>query len=385
MAAMNRKIQMVFAIAIILVLGYLVGQLSDVSRPYSPNNTGPMGTRAFYLLLSELGYTIESKEPPYIEVVVADGPILGRTITDGLVMGRSVSTNDEQGEVLFIVGNEALRLLDTSIDNVLKWVKNGNTLFLFVEYPMDRGMALFHELGLRIGISVKDGITFVPVDEESPYGEGVINMAVGGNSSISIEGDMFSDVATHIEVNNKPVCISGALGDGQIFIVSDTSLITNSNISLADNVIFFTNIIDSVSPPRVIFSDPIIPSTPVEDSISREGPGILFYTQLLLIAGFLIYSLGKRLGPVIGDDYDKQNAMGNMEYMEAMARLLRRGKAHKKVLELIYDDFVERHGGKDYFEVTKAYNKAMETTKISKGKLIKIIQMMNEYKEERDD
>ncbi|MBU7016871.1 MAG: DUF4350 domain-containing protein [Theionarchaea archaeon] len=252
-------------VVILLMVGLLVAAF--IGQSFSPEKTQhssksrePPGSLAFYLLMEK--YT----------TVQRLNTILG---------------NLEQG-TLVIIG-PARPLAPEELQYLCEWVEEGSRVVVFSDDP-----TFMQQLGATLSSTEWDSVILAPLrDHWSTKNVVIIRISYSSFFS-SYEGDaLFSD-------EENPVIIEIKKGQGEIFLISDTSLVWNTSIDTLDNEVFLVQLIYS---DKVYFDEYHLYKGREDRGITWERLKSPFYSlyssffiQLLLAIALFLVAYGIRFG-----------------------------------------------------------------------------------------
>jgi hypothetical protein len=297
-------------IAVLMLFGFVVYYVAVGSAPGTdtPSSyaTGKRGTKAFYLLLGELGFRV------------------GRH-------SRPLSNIPPDAHVLFLV--DPPYVADRDVRPLARWVKKGNALVLAVSSLE----AVPSELGVRVvprGFPTAASVR----PERGRYSTGVKRVRVG--ASLSVRWSRRNSVI--IKDDEGIVAAEHPLGKGHVIVFGDPRFLSNSMIGEEDNSVLLTNLVYEHAPQdsRVLFAE--------YDEIlaRREGSappvlgrgGKLALAQVLFAALFILISAGRRFG-AIHPLPERVGQRRGWEFVRAMAGLYRRAEAREAALTAIHRSF----------------------------------------------
>ncbi len=247
-----------FVTGIVVLLFIGEAYLPQVN-PYSSSNRGPQGSLAFYLLLQE--YTeVERITAPFENL----GP--GTLI---MVAPLRVATPEEKWYIY-------------------EWVEEGNRLIVFSDSPQ-----IMQSFGGGLS-QVEDSLVFLTPEKDHWSTEHVKSIYVMYSQYFAFhQGDvLFAD-------RGKPIVVEIKRGEGEIFLVTTTSLVWNVNIAEADNEIFLVQL----SLADKVYFDEYHSYTRKEergihwkDLKSVFSGHSTFFIQLTVAVALLLIGYGKRFG-----------------------------------------------------------------------------------------
>ncbi len=342
MRSKRKLMEIVITLALIIGVVYIIIGLSERGARFSPKGTGPYGTKAFYLLLSEIGYNVRIEND--LRRVSGQGDLM-------ILNGRDVGTFD-----------------------IEEWLRAGNYLMVLTDALQARDgstKAFLSELDIKIKEEDAYGDSRALPDPESPYATGVSSVIAKRGSVI----ESSHNATIHLQ-GDGVVCVSQDIGSGKVIVISDLHIATNSLIGEADNIIFLTNIVHHLAPEEIIFAFPRFSTSFTLQRHDTFKLSPFFFLQNILVLALIIYSLGKRLGPPLRLSGGKERVVDQMEYVQAMAMILRKAKARKKVLEILSGDFMENE------ELAEEYGKLISSENTKDNAIMELLRKADEIYDE---
>ncbi len=163
----------------------------------------------------------------------------------------------------------------------------------------------------------------------------------------------FAAPVIHISAGELNLSVEVPYGAGRIVYVSDPFIVANGGISMADNVQFAINLVDSGG--TIAFDEYHHGFGTGANQIVEyfaKTPVIAITIHLLAIVGLVLYSRSRRFArPVPAPESDR---LTKLEYVSAMAELQRRSDASDLALENIFGDFRRRTAKLFGIDVSKA-------------------------------
>jgi hypothetical protein len=252
-------------VVILLMVGLLaaafVGQsFFPEKTPHSSRSREPPGSLAFYLLMEK--YTRVER--------------LNTTLG-----------NLEQG-TLVIIG-PARPLAPEELEYLFGWVEEGNRVVVFSD-----DLTFMQQFGATLSSTEWDSVILTPLrDHWSTRNVVVIRISYSSFFS-SYEGDaLFAD-------EENPVIIEIKKGTGEIFLISDTSLVWNKSIDTLDNEVFLVQLSYSGT---IYFDEYHLHKLREDRGITWESLKSpfssrysSFFIQLLLASALFLVAYGMRFG-----------------------------------------------------------------------------------------
>ncbi len=218
------------------------------------------GTLAFYLLLEK--YTVVSR---------VEAPLTILEPGTFLMIGPVQSLSPEEQEYLFT------------------WVEQGNRLIIFSENPR-----IMQQFGSTLSRTQYTCAALAPLRDHWSTNQ-VRSIFLCHSQSINSDtGDpLFADEGNCVILEVKR-------GEGEIFLISDTSLVWNSTIDELDNEIFLVQLVFSE---RIYFDEYHLHSARKEKGVTWESfkapftsRYVSFFVQFILTFVLLVAAHGKRFG-----------------------------------------------------------------------------------------
>ena len=273
--------------------------VSDTPSSYS---TGKRGTKAFYLLLQELGLRV------------------------GRYRGR-MNALPAEARLLLIVDPDAIEPADAAA--LARWVRKGNTLVLAVS----RSFAVPPEFQVHQRPEFpSDPVVARPM--RGPYADGVRRVRMDPQVSVRTSRAI---VARH----GRTFAGEQPLGRGRVIVLGDPLILANSMIREEDNVVLLTNVVyeNAGESGLILFVEPevfLAGEKKAAPAIGRAGK--LALAQLAFTVLLVLISAGWRFGAVhpLPERTEKRRAW---EFVRAMAGLYRRAEAREAALGAVYQSF----------------------------------------------
>lgn|GEM_PF-3699939 len=288
---------------------------------YSSYNAGPMGTKAFYLLLEELGVRTGRAEGSIGSFLQGTDSQKGIAGQPGLVIGFDSSDSDRRDIMDSREEAEALAA----------WVRDGGSLLWFTagDSPVTDAM------GIRFG-------GFFPGNEF----ETETSVFTRDVKKIDCSAGRYMEPGAGTEVlagdGEGAAVVAGELGSGRVVVVSAPSIITNSRIEKGDNVVLLINIIRVFRPAGVWFHEPEAVAsggkTAAVPRITTADITVFAQAGLALILLFLFW--GRRFGRPVPLPVGEEGV--SAEYVNTMANIFRQGQAREIALDNIFSGFWQR-------------------------------------------
>ena len=398
---MKQKLFIFLALILMLVILIGLNAASYVQKEKIPDteaapnrstyNVGATGTRAFYDLLAETGYSLKRWQEPFPESGVFD---------------------ENEFSTFVIVGATRREITDEEITHIMNWVYSGGKLVLFDRDPpsalldttskwlvradynesqntflVDSSDKNLMTAGTSAAKPVQPTIYTDKVNAVQPskfasdikiermsYAEeqqkkneisppppaATSNTGLETNEEAAEEtttgetdenndgGDEdyidYSIVAPviHFRNNERNIVADFPYGAGKIVLVSDPYIVANGGVGLVDNAQLAVSVVTAGN--GIIAFDEYHQGYGMNDNrlfAYFEGtPVFPIILQLLLLIGLIFYSNSRRFArPLPLSDPDR---LSKLEYVSAMAQLQERTKAFDLAIENIYTDFCRR-------------------------------------------
>ncbi len=294
-----------------------IWRLFPDSPGYSSNSPGPMGTKAFYLLVGEMGYNVSRLEGPYSE----------------LRRGLLISTDRLPGPLS--TGGDNPTAGEIAGEKLAGWVRNGGTLLFLAS----GGSPAADALGLEFEGRFSGGET--PV-RKTGYTMDINRLQLGPAPYIKVR-----NATAHIIAGNADgaVALAYTLGKGQVIVLPDPGVITNSRIDKSDNVIFLMNVIRAVRPEKIWFDESggLGPAQRPDQTVKVNDTVVIAGIQAALALLLIFIYWGRRFGrPVPLPSWEEGAAAS---YVDVMANVFRQGQAREIALDNIFTGFWRRLSG----------------------------------------
>jgi hypothetical protein len=370
---------------------------------FNPNrstfNSGATGTQAFYTLLSETGRkTVRWQEPPAALLTSRNGPAvfvvtgtLKREFTDPEIeeLLRWVSN----GGRLVLIDRAPVTELLTTTGNWQVSIKGNETPDLFTVDASDTNQMTAETAAMKPaqptiytqGVNAVQPSRFAgsimferfidagpskkaedlppppkaikrvdPPDEaqfdappppkkvdrlyEMPMPTPVQMLPIGD----TVESPSQMAPVVHFSGADKNLVVNMPFGEGEIVLLSDPYIISNSGISLVDNAQLGINIVAAGD--RVIAFDEYHQGYGKDSNRFLQffagTPVVAIFLQAVLLIGLVFFSQSRRFArPVPEPEPDR---LSKLEYVAAMAELQQRTKAFDLAIENIYNEFRRR-------------------------------------------
>jgi hypothetical protein len=298
-------------------------QRQQALPPLTSFSNQPDGTRAFYLWLEALGYTPNNRSA--VLYAIPNG-------TD-LVLLLEPLLPPQEAE---------LRLLEN-------WVEEGGILLIAGRtWTAQQAMSYF-EVNRRIQ-AVTETAEFQPTTPlwRSPP----LTEPPGWPAAAYLHTDEAAFTVQGV-VNGRPVLLSRSLGEGQLWLASDTTIFTNEGLQQPGSAELVQNLVSMIGPTGLIWFDDwhrgIRPQEAVvgdlNDWLRRTpmGQAILLLVAVLFIGLVL---RGRPFGPPVPLSGESRRR-APLEYITAIANLSRRA-GHTQAVAHDYQQRLKRHLARRY-------------------------------------
>lgn len=272
--------------------------------PYSSNDTGSFGTKAFYLLTNELRYKTQRLDDG-LKPAVNGGKGLLVVIDQTFLPGKSGT------------GNE-----------LTKWVKAGGNLLLFT----GTATKLTDSFGITVNNQEFKGLAKV---RASAFTKNVQKLNFLSGKYLSIKNPEYEIIASG---TGGPVSLAFPFGRGRVVVISDPSLITNSQIQKFDHIVLLLNVLRVIQPKTIWFDETGGAIAGVSEKEFHFNRAYTLATVELAIAMLLLFIFwGKRFGRPL--PLPKESIGVSAQYINTMANIFRQAKARDIALDNIYGAF----------------------------------------------
>lgn len=311
MASIDRKDRM-----LLLGCGALVTIFIAVLALFSPANdnddptpssysTAPHGARAAYTLLQQAGYQVERQSEPLTQI------------------------EDRVDEHTTVI------LAEPFLQNVIAAQQAAKAL-------LDKGARILvtgFAGGLLVPGNAMQGNRFPPSAcdaDANGFGE----LAGSGTIRITPEAHWTQSNPLHqvaYTCQGDAVAVTYKAGKGTVIWWAGSLPLENSGIQQADNLVFFLNSIGPQATTHVFW----------DESLHGDSPSLLFYTQgtplrligwqLLLVAALLLWSYGRRSGPLRPDPISHRATP--IEFVHSLGSLYQASSATQTAVSDAYQQF----------------------------------------------
>lgn len=146
----------------------------------------------------------------------------------------------------------------------------------------------------------------------------------------------------HLANDKKNILVEMNYGAGQIVVLSDPYIVTNTGISIADNAQIAINVLTSRE--GIIAFDEYHQGYGTNRNRLLEyfagTPVAAIFLQIVLLVGLIFFSQSRRFARAVPEP--EPDRLSKLEYVSAMAELQRSTKGYDLAIENIYTDFRRR-------------------------------------------
>ncbi len=366
---------------------------TEMSPDRSTLNAGATGTRALYDFLHESGFQVARWRESTASLLSFNGPkpativVIGRTLvpfsdSESKELLRWVENG---GRLVIVDRNPNLDLLPSSGDwtigahaSSFPWSNIDATNFEQMTtgvkpVPPSQPTLLVREVATVLPSRFAGSITVAPIKKKDNKKSNAGDKAAGGDTEESSDGSESSEEpspetsgaqpaqARTVKVSPAPVVNftreNGALlveyphGNGRIVLLSDPFIVANNGINRADNLQLAVNVVTGDGG-LVAFDEFHQGRSATHNALIQyfEGtPVLAICGQFALIGLMVIWSRGSRFArPLPLPRVDRRSSL---EFVESMAELQQRARAHDLALENIYGRVrrvLVRHAGMNH-------------------------------------
>ena len=405
---MKQRFFMFFAMILIALVLIGLNSVSYVQKEkipdneFSPNrstyNTGSTGTRAFYELLTESGYSVTRWRDPIKRFKNFDAEKLSTFVVVGKV--RREFSEDEKthlldwvsmGGKLVVIDREPPEAFTTTTANWLvtqeketlltdseeSWVNVdpsnqiqmvGDTKAAKPQQPTLFTTTVNAIQPSKFAASIKISRSKETVKTKDSTESDAIEKDAESTNVVNIQfppppparpvqktvetdeddqgeevrdASMFAPVI-HFANEEKVLLVDFPYGEGQIVFLSDPYIVANGGIRAADNYQMATNIVTSRF--GVIAFDEYHQGFGNNEnmflSYFTDTPVVAIFLQFAALIGLVLFSQSRRFARIV--PFGEPDRLSKLEYVSAMAQLQQRTKAFDLAIENIYKDFRRR-------------------------------------------
>ncbi|MCS6873507.1 MAG: DUF4350 domain-containing protein [Pyrinomonadaceae bacterium] len=371
---MKQKIILFFVLFLCLIAFVSLNAISYIRRNSAiekesfPNrssfNSGATGTKAFYEILSQTGKDVIRWQKPIEAFIHSDF------------------------NAIIIVEPLLINLTTEEIEKLLEWVSTGNKLILITRSPEPTLLNVSSDWTLIA--SSNPSYKIYEIDpynaSEMTHNTAAINPSYPTLYSRDVIAIQPSQFATKISLSKTPsnnqdgkriylnattpvvhfadksgaVLISIYLGSGEIVLLSDPFIVSNTGIKLADNLQMALNLVESQN--KIAFDEYHHGYGSAESALInyfRGTPIFAFLLQLALISLAILFSRSQRFTRPL--PMPRKDRLSKLEYVSAMAELQKRARAYDLALENVYLEFRRRVSSLFGLDSSKTYPEEMAT------------------------
>ena len=342
----------------------------EIESIRSTFNSGPTGLRAFYQLLEESRYPVERWRQNFRElnrpasgsassVLVMVGPFLSQDaiekeeakelqqwVSSGgrlLVVSRSPSLQFPDSRLL-AAGKSVSPPLRTTRPEEL--VDPDSAVLISQPTELTRGLRDLRISKLASRISIKSESEEIQAEQnQDKNGNAAPSPTPSPVDSEEDEGLRVSSPVVHLGDAEGAVLVSCSYGKGEVIFLSDPFPISNNGISQGANLTLALNLVDYLGggSSKILFDE-------FHHGYESRGNAVFSYfrgtplvaglMQVLLLAGVVVYSQGKRFARPL--PMPVQDRHSPLEFVGSMASLQKSAQARDLALENIYPRFRSR-------------------------------------------
>ena len=280
----------------------------DDPTPFS-DSTAPHGAQAAFELLRQSGYRVERQSAPLAEIE---------------------NRVDEQATVVFAE----------------PFPQNVNAAKESVKALLDKGARVL-VTGFAGGLLVPGDA--VQINRLGPQGEceadpnGFGELAGSGRIRMAPEAYWEASNPLHqvaYTCRGEAVAVTYKAGKGTVVWWANSSPLENSGIRQADNLVFFLNSVGPAATTHVIWDESLHGDSPSVWSYTQGTPLTLIWWQLVLIAALLLWSYGRRSGPLRPDPTVPRATP--IEFVHSLGSLYQAAGAAHTVVRVAYQHYRQR-------------------------------------------
>ena len=333
----------VWIIGILLAVLVMVGgALNKVQPNYRApdaafDDAAPVGGKGLALLLKRIGYTVKAQQAP-LQAMPKDARVW-------MLLGPKTEFSKREGEQL------------------LAWVKAGNTLFFCVDRSTNHSFSFEPSPGIAVltqaletsDVPMDFGLSFGPggLPELKPLAPAVPSNARAGVKGARASGLQINTARAHLEIAGAPGGTLTAIpyGKGRVWVAPDAWLFTNYGLSKPDNAVLLTNLVRLSAPTGTVYFDQRAngenggaPTSARADSlIARlKKPPVSYALWQLLGAGLLFWAFAaRRLGAPVPLPQSGPVTRAS-QFAQAMGGLFTKSGRPRAAAEIIGDNFRRR-------------------------------------------
>jgi hypothetical protein len=240
---------------------------------------------------------------------------------------------DKVKGILVIV--QPLQSLSTfEVDDILKWVKQGNHLVYFDQFGFAEAQRILKKLSVAYQqghMATNQVLAPEQADEEYTHVE---QITVSGKARLKGGRPLFKD-------KDGAFFTAVTYGKGRILLGTPTEFCANSSLQDKENFDNFQFLVNwlRTADGSVFFDEKCHGYSNASNLcvfLMRNAPGLIFF-QLMLVLVVGIVSGAQRFGQV--KEIDNRRQMSNLQYVNGLANAYERAGANLAALEIIAQDF----------------------------------------------
>ncbi len=334
MSAKLRFLVILCAAAVLVVVVLVANRGPSVDKTTEPStfSAHPLGCKALFLVLEELGLPVDRLRKPLTRL-------------------------DAENGILVIIDPRKQRMSGREMTKLAEWVKNGNTLLLFQGHrgkvlsdkdspdflptPSLFGQGRLNDAALHFGLKVK---TFPDKTRKSVSAtiSGILDVhhiSVSGKARWKETPDGWTNLAGD---DKGPVVLERKLGLGRVFAVSDPTLPSNAQLEKENNLrLILALMLKDTAPSKILF-DEYHHGYIIADTFSEYVAESVFYWILvqMIIAGVLFFYSRRAVHAGRFRSLAPPAGRSSLEHVESMAGIFRSCKASSVALEAVMRRFL---------------------------------------------
>ena len=339
--SLKHKILLILSCVVISAfLTLLMGSDGTSARLFVPStfSAGPGGCKALYLLMEELHVPVARLRKPFT----------------GLSSGSSV---------LIVVEPWQVQLTPREISKLKQWVEEGNRLLIFEggASPRPKEWTFFsaaeskitsvgkvqNSLARKLGLRAKrfPYSSRTTLEISSPRLFGVNTLSISNATRWGAPPKEWTVIAAD---SAGPAIVSKNLGKGEVWAVSDATMITNQSISLRQNVRLVPAVALERTRPDAVLFDEYHHGYGLADSFWTYAGSTLFaWIMIQALVGTVLFFYSRR-ARYSGRfrSLEIQSGRSTLEYIYCMAHIFDTSRAGPLALEAVLQRFLGRLGRK---------------------------------------
>ena len=333
----KNKILLIGGFVLVTIVSLFIVKISsDVSLITLPTtfSTSPSGFKALFMLLEELGFPVSRLRRTYSNLKSSSG-------------------------TLVVADPQIVPFSSREIKKLKEWIEKGNSLILLHGGPQEyttlphlsrkkkgskksghlNGVSLAGELGLekmRFG-----GDTRNTVAASSAELYGVQTLSVSSQTRWRVSKGTWK---TRVRDRAGPIIISKKMGKGEVTAISDTSVVSNGSLPLAENVRLLPALLLENGKPAQVMFDEYHHGYAMADTFWHYVPSSVFgwiVFQVVVAFALVVYS---RRASFAGRFRSLTQPQGrsSVEYVNSMANVFESSRAGSVALDAILRRFLSR-------------------------------------------